>query len=193
MNVGQGIMAYDPSQDTSGGNGYWDIVSEGGSSHANTEFYDSNTVVFSYAEGSDGSETIYGADTGAYVNANGSQDYVFGGSGDDLLIGGTSRDWITGGGGCDTFAFEVGDAYDTISDFDAANDTILLVGNGHVADFDALQIWQEGEDTYVRYGSNSTIILTGHTASDLSTDNFVFDPNQQHLLQMQQDYLSAAI
>ncbi|MEO1701804.1 MAG: hypothetical protein AAFR71_07080 [Pseudomonadota bacterium] len=190
--VGQGIMNYDTSQDTSGGNGYWDIVGEGGSKHANTGFYDDNSVVFSYAEGSDGSETIFGADGGAFLDGNGSQDVIYGGAGDDLLMGGTSRDWLTGGGGSDIFAFAVGDAYDTIRDFDAGDDSILLFGHGHLADFAALEIWQDGADTYVRYGSNSTIILSDFTAGDLTADNFIFDASQQHLLQLQQDYLLAA-
>lgn len=190
--VGEGIMTYDPSQDTSGGNGYWDIVGEGGSNHANTDFYEENSVVFSYAQGSDGSEIIYGSDDGAYIDANGSQDYVYGGAGDDVLIGGTSRDWLTGGAGSDIFGFAVGDAYDTISDFDAQEDSILLFGGGHVAGFDDLLIWQDGDDTHVRYGSNSTIILSDFLATELTADSFIFDPSQLNLLQLQQDYLMAA-
>ncbi|MEM9332387.1 MAG: hypothetical protein AAGA53_13745 [Pseudomonadota bacterium] len=174
----QAVLDYDPSQNTGSTNGFWDIVSGGGSRHANTDFFENNSVVFSYAEGSQGSETIYAADGGAYIDAKGSQDVVIGGSGNDILIGGKSRDLLTGGEGADIFGFTLGDSYDVITDFSGAEegDQIYLTGNPNLLSFDDLRIWQSELDTYVRYGASSTIILSDYDATDLIDDYFIIDP-----------------
>lgn len=172
------ILDYDPSQNTGTTNGFWDIVSGGGSKHANTDIFDTNSVVFKHAEGSQGSEIILGADGGAYLDGNGSQDLIIGGSGDDIIIGGTSRDELIGGDGADTFVFNLGDSYDTIFDFsgDLEGDRIYITGNPDLLSFDDLQIFQNGDDAYIRYGANSTIILAGFDASQLHEDQFIIDP-----------------
>lgn len=57
-------------------------------------------------------------------------DRLDGGAGNDDLTGGLGRDILTGGAGADTFHFaEFGSAnYDTVADFNAAEDTIGLSG-----------------------------------------------------------------
>ena len=57
-------------------------------------------------------------------------DRLEGGLGDDRLAGGTGRDVLTGGAGADEFVFsEWGSAnYDTVTDFNAVDDSILLSG-----------------------------------------------------------------
>jgi len=175
--VEESILEYNPDENNGTTRGYWAIVSEGGSSHAQTDFDVNNTVQFAYAEGYDAADTIYGWDFGAYLDGNAGQDNLFGGAGDDILIGGTKKDKLTGGDGADTFVFELGDAYDRISDFDGAGegDLIAFSNAPAIAEFDDLQIWQSDNDAYVRYGSNSTIILEQYDATSLDAGYFVFN------------------
>ena len=177
VTVAHAIMDYDPSQNTGTTRGYWDIVGEGGSGHANTDFYHDNTVQFGHAEGSQGYETIYGWDDGAYLDGNGGWDTLFGGAGSDIIIGGTGKDKLYGGDGADIFAFRVGDSYDTIYDFSGASegDSIAIVDAQNVQSFEDLNIWQDNLDTYIRYGGNSTIILSEFDSSSISSEDFVFD------------------
>ena len=60
----------------------------------------------------------------------GGGDRLDGAAGNDVLIGGAGRDFLTGGAGADSFQFaEFGStAYDSIVDFNAVEDTILLSG-----------------------------------------------------------------
>jgi VCBS repeat-containing protein len=71
--------------------------------------------------GNDGSNFLYGYD---------GNDRLDGGLGNDDLVGGKGRDILTGGAGADDFVFgEFGSAnYDTVTDFNATDDTILLSG-----------------------------------------------------------------
>lgn len=170
------VLDYDLDQHTGSGNGFWDIVSGGGSRHANIDIYANNDVIFVHAEGSTGTEIIYGADTGSYLDGGASQDLIIGGAGDDIIIGGASQDVLTGAGGADIFAFTLGDSYDVITDFsgDAENDRILISGNPAVNEFEDLYVRQQGEDVWITYGSSSTIILADFDVSMLDANDFIF-------------------
>jgi Ca2+-binding RTX toxin-like protein len=170
------VLEYDPEQNTGSGNGFWDIVSGGGSRHANIDMFAFNDVVFAHAEGSTGTEIIYGADVGSYLDGGGSQDLIIGGAGNDIIIGGTSQDVLTGGGGADIFAFTLGDSYDVITDFssNAENDRILISGNPEVTEFEDLYVRQQGEDVWITYGASSTIILTDFDVTTLDANDFIF-------------------
>lgn len=176
--VQSSILEYDPNQHTGNGNGFWDIVSGAGSQHASTDIYGSNTVAFSHAEGSNGTETIYGTDDGAYLDGNGSQDHLIGGDGNDIIIGGASRDILTGGEGSDIFVFEVGDSFDTVTDFSGYDDGDLIwfAGAHDLVGFDDLTIAQNGEDADIVYGSSSKITLAHYDITALEAGFFVFDP-----------------
>ena len=176
VTVANAIMDYDPSQNTGNTRGYWDIVSEGGRSHANTDYYENNTVRFGHAEGSDGYETIYGWDEGAYLSGNNGWDTLFGGLGSDILIGGTGKDNLHGGEGDDVFVFRLGDSYDRIHDFSGVSgDRIAIIDTPNIDSFEDLTVWQNGDDAYVRYGGNSTIILSDYDAAELNAEDFDFD------------------
>ena len=175
--VESSILEYNTDEHSGPGNGFWDIVSGGGSNHANGDFYEDNTVVFQYAEGSHGSETIYATDGGAYLDGNGSQDLLIGGDGNDILIGGASRDVLFGGEGADIFAFEVGDSFDTIIYFSGSDegDLIWFTGEHDLLSFDDLAIYQDGEDTSITYGGSSRITLADYDMAQLDSGFFVFD------------------
>jgi Ca2+-binding RTX toxin-like protein len=178
ITVDQSILDYDPSQNTGGGNGYWDIVSPGGSTHAATDIYGDNTVKFAHAEGYDRGETFYGTDTGAYLNGKEGQDTIFGGAGNDTVVGGGNKDALTGNAGGDTFVFYLDTNYDRVTDFNPAEgDQLVFAGNPAVTGFADLVLTQDGTDAHVRFGANSTVILEGHDIATLTDDGMIFDPS----------------
>ncbi len=172
--VDHSVMSYDTAQDPSG----WSIVSKGGTNHAATDIFGSNSARFKYAEGSNAVDTIYGMDGGAYLNGHGSNDVIVGGNGDDVIVGGLRRDAMTGGEGSDIFILKMGDDLDTIKDFTfgEGGDRLVFMGNSAVAGMANLAFTQVGANLQIRYGSNSTVILENHTAADVTAANFVFDP-----------------
>jgi RTX calcium-binding nonapeptide repeat (4 copies) len=172
--VDHSVMDYDPLQDASS----WSIVSKGGTNHAATNIFGSNHTTFSYAEGSNAVDTIYGTDGGDYLNGHGSNDVIFGGNGDDVIVGGLRRDSMTGGQGADTFILKMADDLDTIKDFTfgAGGDHLIFIGNTAVTSTANLVLTQVGSSLQIRYGANSTVILENHTAADVTAANFFFDP-----------------
>lgn len=83
--------------------------------------------------GGGGADTIDGGRSSDLLFGDAGNDDVRGGFGDDTLIGGAGGDTLTGGIGADTFQFNSkGDStpqtgqFDTIKDFDIANDVLDL-------------------------------------------------------------------
>ncbi len=178
ISVARAMLDYNPALDTSGENSTWALVSGGGTSHAATDIFGDNAVAFNYAVGSTANDVIHGTDTNDYLNAGFGYDTILGGGGDDYIVGGTRKDTLTGGEGSDTFLLRMGDDLDTITDFTFGvdGDTIIFSGNAAVTSMANLTFTQNGVDLYVRYGSNSTVILAGHTLADVDAANFAFDP-----------------
>lgn len=176
--VDTAVLSYDPSSNTGPERGFWPLVGTGGTMHAETDIYASNSVTFGHAEGYNAGELIYGWDSGAYLNGRGGQDTLIGGSGDDILIGADNKDTLVGGAGRDSFVFRQGDGYDTITDFDVLGDgdVIAITGAMGVASFHDLVIRQEGGDAFVSYGANSTVILKDTDVASLTQQSFAFDP-----------------
>ncbi|MFM9941572.1 MAG: hypothetical protein ACKVP7_18970 [Hyphomicrobiaceae bacterium] len=176
--VDRSVLAYDQTQNTGTGNGYWSIVSDGGASHTATDIYGANAVHFTYARGHDAADEIHGSDAGAYLNGMNGQDRLIGGAGNDLLVGGLNKDRMTGGDGSDSFLVRVGDNYDTITDFDARvdGDRIVISGAAGIDSYADLAISAVGDDAVIRYGANATITLEGVMVSEISAHCFVFDP-----------------
>jgi hypothetical protein len=178
ISVARAVLDYNPALDTSGENSSWAIVSDGGASHAATDTFGDNDVAFNYAVGSTANDVIHGTDSNDYLNAGFGYDTILGNGGDDYIVGGTRKDTMNGGDGSDTFLLRMGDDLDTITDFTFGldGDTIIFSGNAAVTSMANLTFTQNGADLYVRYGSNSTVILAGHTLADVDASNFAFDP-----------------
>lgn len=179
VSVNRSVLDYHPALDTSGSTSIWSIVSGGGSSHAATDIYASNTAVFHFAVASSANDDIRGTGGNDYLNGAFGYDSLSGGAGNDYIVGGTRKDTLTGGSGSDTFLLRMGDDLDTITDFTfgAGGDMIIFSGNAAVANASSLVFTQNGSDLYVRYGSNSTVILKDHTLADVDISNFAFDPS----------------
>jgi Ca2+-binding RTX toxin-like protein len=176
--VDHAVMQYDPSQNTSGVNSVWAMVSHGGKNHPYTNIFATNQVQFHFAVGASAADDIRGTVAGDYLNGGGGADRINGGAGDDYIVGGLKRDVLTGGAGHDTFLFKMGDDLDKITDFTFGvnGDTIVFAGNAKVTSMANLVFTQTGADLYIKYGVNSTVILQNHTLADVNASNFEFDP-----------------
>lgn len=106
--------------------------------------------------------------------ANAGDDLLEGGNGDDTLEGGGGNDTLTGGAGSDTFVFEADGGDDTVTDFAIAADTL---------DFSAIfnnfsdvlgAATQDGNNTSIDLGDDSSVSLLNVDVSALTSDNFVF-------------------
>jgi VCBS repeat-containing protein len=93
--------------------------------------------------GGDGADTLNGGNAGDMLNGGSGIDHLDGGNGVDILVGGAGNDFLTGGNGADTFVITADSGSDTITDFRAGLDHIVVgyAGNGSVADLNA---WLKG-------------------------------------------------
>ena len=177
ITVDHAVMQYDPAQNTSGLNDIWSMVSHGGKDQPYTNIFATNQVQFHFAHGASAADTIYGTAENDYLNGGGGADKIQGGAGDDYIVGGLKRDVLTGNAGHDTFLFKVGDDLDKITDFTfgPGGDTIIFAANAKLTSLANLTFTQNGNDLYVKYGVNSTVILQNHTLSDITAANIEFD------------------
>ncbi len=84
-------------------------------------------------EGGVGNDTLHGSAGNNLLDGGPDNDVIYGLSGDDTLIGGVGQDTMTEGVGADRFVFTtVADSPnatpDTITDFEASNDLLVLSG-----------------------------------------------------------------
>ncbi len=84
-------------------------------------------------------------------------DNLTGTSGRDWLFGGHGNDTITGGDGNDTFVFAPGSGNDTVANFTAGADLLMLTG-GMTASF-----VEQGNDTLVNFDTGDSVLLVGVT------------------------------
>ena len=90
----------------------------------------------------------------------------------DKIFDHDGRDVIEGGAGADVFVMALDRDKDVIRDFEDGVDMIDLSA-WDVSGFDDLRIFQKGEHTRVRYGSE-TVELRNVDADELSADDFLF-------------------
>lgn len=100
------------------------------------------------------------------------RDQLFGGNGDDILRASDDGDILTGGYGRDSFKFfDVDTGTMTVTDFEIANDWIMLDAPG----FKSLSFADSTAGAVVTMtGSDLKIVLEGISAADLTSPDFVF-------------------
>ncbi len=159
-------------------------------------------------DGGSGDDTIYGGAGNDNVNAGADNDLSFsgagsdtlnGGSGDDTLFGGAGNDMVSGGEGADriwagagnddlsggegadTFVFGRNSGNDTVTDFDAGEDTIDLVfaptdfeslADVQAAASNATQNGQSG--VLIDLGNDQSVFIIGISTNDLTASNVSF-------------------
>lgn len=123
--------------------------------------------------GGAGVDLLFGGDNGDTVLGGAGNDFVFGGNGADTLIGEGGNDKLFGGADADMFSFDFSASgeKDTIRDFQDGLDVVVFTNTG--ADFGELDITDSFAGAVVDYGG-SEIVLTGISAADLTSDDFLF-------------------
>jgi Ca2+-binding RTX toxin-like protein len=189
-NESYGAVTFDLSTDLGNATNFANI---GGGSEADTLTGDASANVIIGAGGGDtlfggtGNDTLYGdehaGDTSGttygirqYGLTDGA-DALYGGAGDDTLYasdgddtldGGTGSDTLTGGSGSDTFILRAGDGTDTITDLGDSGDVIGLVD----LTYNDLSFEADGQNTRVKYGVETLVILLNVQPDDLSDSDF---------------------
>ncbi len=119
--------------------------------------------------GDGGKDALYGDFGDDTLFGGTGSDRIEGGIGDDLIFGGLGKDELAGGVGEDSFAFTGDFGDDEITDFEAAQDSILLGG----ADKDDVAVSNNAEGDIVLTVSGAStlgsITLKGVSAFDLDS------------------------
>jgi hypothetical protein len=116
------------------------------------------------AVGGWGDDLIYGNDGDDRLLGAFGADTLDGGAGDDRLAGGVGDDMLTGGAGADLFVFTLFNGDDTITDFDIAEDRLVLAGPQRLVDASLADLDGDGA------ADDTALTLIGGTLSVLDAD-----------------------
>jgi phosphodiesterase/alkaline phosphatase D-like protein len=123
-----------------------------------------------------GGNRLYGGD-GNDVLFAGTNDFLSGGDGNDILYAGKGNNTLYGGAGADKFYLTyngVPASTNTVADFEAGIDKLLILGVSGVSDFSKVTLTAKGTDTLVTAGGKDLALLTGIQSSTLNAGSFAF-------------------
>ncbi len=125
-------------------------------------------------DGGAGHDKLFGGSGDDQIMGGIGRDIVKGGSGDDVVAGGTGRDHLFGGRGEDVFVFSEDDGRDTVWDFNAHQDKVLLDVDG-ITDFTDISehAQQVGRSVKIDFGEGDILMLWRTKLSDLTEDSFM--------------------
>lgn len=131
----------------------------------------------------DADDTVNGTSYNDVIYGNGGHDTINAGDGNDTLIGGIGNDILNGGNGDDTYVYNLGDGFDTITD--TGGDDKIVFGEG-ISQSDLsfeqigndLKISVNGKDDkgiqindHFRYDSSKVETIEFHDGSTLDISN----------------------
>jgi Ca2+-binding RTX toxin-like protein len=187
VDILKGRGGNDTLTDTSGNDSFWggsgnDVMNAGAG--ANKMYGGTGDDTINAGSGSDLVKGGNGADT---ITGGNGKDVLYGGDGNDVINGGGKSDMIHGGGGndtmtgssgADTFVFTQRAGDDVITDFTDNSDKIDLstfgITGGYSAVFSAFSDVTGGVLIDLDLlGGNGSIFLTGFSASNLDSTDFI--------------------
>ena len=137
------------------------------------EFADGTTknlteMAFTFQQ-TDAHDNVSGTNYDDTIYGNGGNDTIYGNDGDDVLAGGTGNDHIEGGAGNDTYIWNLGDGFDTFSDYQNSTTESRAdkVKFGEGISFDDL--------TFERSGSHLNIYVNGDKTQGVQLYNQFYD------------------
>ncbi|MCW1430761.1 SdiA-regulated domain-containing protein [Novosphingobium sp. JCM 18896] len=112
-----------------------------------------------------GNDKLFGGNGNDMLSGDFGDDELDGGAGDDMLYGDTGDDKLTGGAGRDTFGFSLFGGKDTITDFNVAEDRLMLGFGVSVSKTKVSDVNGDGKQdltlTLGLLGLNGTVTLLG--------------------------------
>ena len=137
------------------------------------EFADGTTknlteMAFTFQQ-TDAHDNVSGTNYDDTIYGNGGNDTIYGNDGDDVLAGGTGNDHIEGGAGNDTYIWNLGDGFDTFSDYQNSTTESRAdkVKFGEGISFDDL--------TFERSGNHLNIYVKGDRNQGVQLYNQFYD------------------
>ncbi len=118
--------------------------------------------------GDDGDDTIWGGEDSDAMDGGAGSDWLNGQDGNDFLYGGPGADKLTGGSGADWFAFERGNGYDEITDFNAAEGDRINLHKG-----EAYQVGEFEGSAVVVISTGEQMELIGVSKASLLASNWL--------------------
>ncbi|WP_419900133.1 hypothetical protein [Roseomonas sp. USHLN139] len=127
-------------------------------------------------DGGAGDDILNGGDDADLITGGAGADTIDGGAGGDMLNIGFGNDIVAGGADGDTFVIVAGGGTTTITDFDLGDrlERIDLRAFGSITEFNDLAIADTLQGARLDLGNGTTLILSGITAAELKTDQFIF-------------------
>ncbi|MGB3557991.1 MAG: Ig-like domain-containing protein, partial [Geitlerinemataceae cyanobacterium] len=128
-----------------------------------------------------GEDVLYGNADGDVLDGCSGSDTLFGGQGDDTLFGGQGNDYVDGnlgnnlvfgGAGGDRFVLSVGDGTDSIADFVAGEDTLLLTGGLTIERIAIVPLTNATGISLVDAPGTFLAVLLGVDSDTIGVDNF---------------------
>ena len=150
----------------------WNDILRGSINNDVLEAHAGNDIV----SGMEGDDTLYGGGGNDYIDGDVGQDTLYGGAGDDHLFGGTQSDLLEGGEGHDSYHFNIGDGWDTITinEFDVTESIVF----GIDITPDNIILEKVGNNLQVVYGNNGVMVVDHFLGEQYQIDRFVFADGQ---------------
>lgn len=116
-------------------------------------------------DGGLGEDRIFGEAGHDLITGGLHADVIDGGAGNDTIISGIGPDTLTGGTGADQFVFDAKGGVDRITDFDFANDTVVI----ELAEGETFRLTQNGAHASIIFGEaeEARIVLENRLADGL--------------------------
>ncbi len=121
--------------------------------------------------GTNSDETLSGGAYRDVLEGGAGNDTISGNSGDDLLVDGSGEDYLSGGSGSDVFVLIADNEVDTITGYNAAQDSLDLSGYFMLYDASQLQVSSMSWGAIITF-QNETIRIYSNDGQPLTTADF---------------------
>jgi Ca2+-binding RTX toxin-like protein len=124
-----------------------------------------------FLKGGDFNDLLVGGDGNDILLGEDNNDNLQGGNGDDILRGGGGSDVLTGGEGADQFILNPTQTGETILDFQAEDDLLILTGD---IGFSEIDITASSGNAVITFGSITVATIEDVATNVLTEDVFIF-------------------
>ena len=115
----------------------------------------------------DADDTVKGTSYNDVIYGNGGHDTINAGEGNDTIVGGIGNDILNGGNGDDTYVYNLGDGFDTITD--TGGDDKIVFGEGI----------SQSDLSFEKIGNNLKISINGDEIKGIQiNDHFRYDSSK---------------